>query len=273
MMSFLKFVGGVLLTSLLVIVSIARIAFEVIGASTAPDDFATLKQRMPTIANWLFTTPWPVPTAIMLLLAVAAGWLLWSATRKATEDEIEAHPHPTLAQVEALIAQKIAEIPPIEFPPPPEVPSAPPALKTLVRHKEVMAVTDHIIANEKRALAEKLIALFEEAKARQDKNPNTEIRFGGLGEPLRNYHAKMGLLGLDGTVMHKEHERIRAEVMGDAKYFMVEAGEPFSNGERKRQYHIARRFLDYLIAQAKQESYPYDPTRLLSKLNPGHSLT
>ena len=82
-MTYLKIFGGILFTALLVLIGLVRLGFEIIGASTAPDDFALLKQRMPKVLEWLFTTPWPVPALLMILIAALAAWLLISGTRKA----------------------------------------------------------------------------------------------------------------------------------------------------------------------------------------------
>lgn len=104
-MSLLKFFGGVLLTAALVLFGLVRIAFEIIGASTAPEDFEALKARMPSVLNWLFTTPWWAPTLLFIGLAALAAYLLRSATQEATSEEIEAHPHLSRDEIVELIRQ------------------------------------------------------------------------------------------------------------------------------------------------------------------------
>lgn len=104
-MSLLKFFGGVLLTAALVLFGLVRIAFEIIGASTAPEDFEALKARMPSVLNWLFTTPWWAPTLLFIALAALAAYLLRSATQEATSDEIEAHPHLSRDEIIELVKQ------------------------------------------------------------------------------------------------------------------------------------------------------------------------
>jgi hypothetical protein len=87
-MTYLKILGGLLLAVLLLLITLFRIGFEIIGASTAPDDFALLKQRMPNVLEWLFTTPWPVPSALLIGIAALAAWLLVTGTRKAANEGV-----------------------------------------------------------------------------------------------------------------------------------------------------------------------------------------
>lgn len=80
-MRFLKVAGGVLATVVVVLLAVVRIAFEIIGASTAPDDFGQLQERMPKVLAWFFTTPWIVPTLLLFALAALAAWLLVTGLR------------------------------------------------------------------------------------------------------------------------------------------------------------------------------------------------
>lgn len=109
--SIFRFVVGVILTTFSVVLIVSRLAIEVIGASTAPDDFAALKQRMPRIAEWFFTTPWWVPSLLMVAMAVTAGWLLWSTAKTTTKKAIEENPHPSTREVQEMIAEALSLAP------------------------------------------------------------------------------------------------------------------------------------------------------------------
>lgn len=102
-MPFIKIIAGILFAVAVATFSLARLAFEIIGASTAPDDFEALKGRMPAVLEWLFTTPWIVPTLLVIAVAVGAAWLLISGTKEATADEIDTHPHLNEAEIVRLI--------------------------------------------------------------------------------------------------------------------------------------------------------------------------
>ncbi|MHC2017322.1 hypothetical protein [Methylobacterium sp. CM6247] len=52
----------------------AKAAVTLIGASTVGDDFEQLLERLPQWANWLFSTPWWVPT---LFAGILTGFLIW----------------------------------------------------------------------------------------------------------------------------------------------------------------------------------------------------
>ena len=110
-MAYLKIFGGIVLTALLILIGLARTIFEIIGASTAPDDFTLLKQRMPKLLEWLFTTPWMVPTILLVLIAFLAAWLLVSGTKKAATEgiaEAEIQNHISEDDVRAIVAEQIA---------------------------------------------------------------------------------------------------------------------------------------------------------------------
>ncbi len=65
------------LVATLTIFALARIALEVIGATTAPEDFSLLMGRVLAMLSWLFSTPWWVATAILVLLVGAAAYLFY----------------------------------------------------------------------------------------------------------------------------------------------------------------------------------------------------
>ena len=52
----------------------ARLMLE---AVTSPDDYEVLKQRLPNWVDWLFSTPWWVPSLLMALLTLAVIWFAW----------------------------------------------------------------------------------------------------------------------------------------------------------------------------------------------------
>jgi hypothetical protein len=89
MKNIIQILGGLLLTALFLMFALARIAFEIIGASTAPDDFALLQERMPAMTDWLFSTPWWVPTILLFGMCTGGAWLIWSGTRRTASEEIQ----------------------------------------------------------------------------------------------------------------------------------------------------------------------------------------
>lgn len=109
--SILRFFGGVLLAAFIVIVTLARLAIEIVGASTTPDDFALLKQRMPAMFSWLFSTPWWVPTALLFGASGAAAWLIWSGTKRAAAHEMQEHDALDEQTIAAIIESRLAQIP------------------------------------------------------------------------------------------------------------------------------------------------------------------
>lgn len=107
MKSLLKILAGMVLTVLVTVLLVARIVLDIIGYTTAPDDFELLQQRMPSILEWLFSTPWWVSALFQLAIVMPAAWLLISGTRRATADEIEEHPGFDREAIMAMIESKI----------------------------------------------------------------------------------------------------------------------------------------------------------------------
>lgn len=112
--SIVRFFGGVVLAAFIVIVTLARLAIEVVGASTTPDDFALLKQRMPAMLSWLFSTPWWVPTALLFGASGAAAWLIWSGTKRAAKHEMQEHDALDEKAIAAMIESRLTQLPPPE---------------------------------------------------------------------------------------------------------------------------------------------------------------
>ena len=54
-----------------------KVAVTLIGASTVGDDFNQLVERLPKWAEWLFSTPWWVPTILATVLTCFLIWLSW----------------------------------------------------------------------------------------------------------------------------------------------------------------------------------------------------
>lgn len=50
---------------------------DFIGYTTAPEDFEGIQQKMPDALEWLFSTPWWVPSLFMLALLCVVIWGLW----------------------------------------------------------------------------------------------------------------------------------------------------------------------------------------------------
>ena len=57
--------------------AIAQNLLAFLGATTADDDLRNLIARLPRWAEWLFSTPWWVPTALAILLTFFLIWLSW----------------------------------------------------------------------------------------------------------------------------------------------------------------------------------------------------
>ncbi len=62
----------------------ARLMFDFLGYTTAPEDFEALQVRLPKVFDWLFSTPWWVPSITMLALTGLVVWVCWPR-RIATE--------------------------------------------------------------------------------------------------------------------------------------------------------------------------------------------
>ena len=104
-MNYFKLIAGILVTLFIGIFGIMRIAVEAIGWTTTPDDLDALIKKMPAMFRWLFATPWPVPTLIIVALAAFAAWLLWSGTKKTVSDEMADQAGLTEEDVKRLIAE------------------------------------------------------------------------------------------------------------------------------------------------------------------------
>ena len=110
-MGLLRLIGGVLAALFATVAALGLLALELVGLSTAPDDFALLLERLPKVMAWLLTTPAIVPTLILVAVAVGGAYLIWSGTRKTTSAEIDRHPGLSESQIVALIEQHQAELP------------------------------------------------------------------------------------------------------------------------------------------------------------------
>jgi hypothetical protein len=57
--------------------AIVRLALDWIGRSTVVDDYNQLVERLPNWLEWLFTTPWWVPSGLATILTVILIWAIW----------------------------------------------------------------------------------------------------------------------------------------------------------------------------------------------------
>lgn len=88
----------------------ARMMLDIVGYTTAPDDYALLKQRLPKMFEWLFSTPWWVPSLLMVVLVALSAWLIVSGTKKATAEEIADHPGLSEEAIATLIDARLPSL-------------------------------------------------------------------------------------------------------------------------------------------------------------------
>ena len=60
----------------------ARFMLDFIGYTTAPEDFDALQGKLPKIVDWLFSTPWWVPSLTMVVLTGLVVWVSWPRTER-----------------------------------------------------------------------------------------------------------------------------------------------------------------------------------------------
>ena len=60
----------------------ARLMLDFIGYTTAPEDFETLQGKLPKVVDWLFSTPWWVPSLTMLGLTALVVLVSWPRTER-----------------------------------------------------------------------------------------------------------------------------------------------------------------------------------------------
>lgn len=139
MKSFVQTVAGIAVAALVAILFGARIMLDLIGYTTAPDDFALFQQRLPQVLDWLFSTPWWVPSILMAGLIALAAWLLVSGTKRAVKEEVEDQSGLNREQVEEIVAAAMPRLP--EQPPIPDIEGL---LKPL--RDEIQGVTANMIS-------------------------------------------------------------------------------------------------------------------------------
>ncbi|WP_155806034.1 hypothetical protein [Erythrobacter litoralis] len=108
MKSIIKLIAGIAFTVLVSVYLVTRFMLDIIGYTTAPDDFELLQKRMPSMLEWLFSTPWWVAALFQAGIIALAAWLIISGTRRAAADEIDEHISLDRDQVFALIDSKLA---------------------------------------------------------------------------------------------------------------------------------------------------------------------
>lgn len=250
-MQLLKIIGGVAVTIILIVLGLVRLAFEVIGASTAPDDFQQLQDRMPKIMAWLFTTPWPVPTLLFVVLTALAGWLLWSGARKTAQEAVTVTPD----EIRAMIAEAVGSV---EVPPQSPLPNFSEwqtrivnelgpridTLNTLVRNRTdrlwdalypALEAEKFIRAKEAMAIVEKELETTEQAIARSGAKPSfdRDARTSMYTEHAYNFLSRIGEPGQPySDHLQKRHSAIRA----DAEYLNIAENEKgvWPDGKEKR---------------------------------------
>lgn len=50
---------------------------DFLGYTTAPEDFEAVQEQLPKAIDWLFSTPWWVPSLTMVLLTGLVIWVSW----------------------------------------------------------------------------------------------------------------------------------------------------------------------------------------------------
>ena len=62
----------------------ARLMLDFLGYTTAPEDFGAAQEKLPKVIDWLFSTPWWVPSLTMVLLTGLVIWVClpreWTST-------------------------------------------------------------------------------------------------------------------------------------------------------------------------------------------------
>ena len=265
-----QIVGGIVLSALLFVWSVINVGVYLIGLSTTPDDYEALIGSMPTFTRWLVGTPWWVPSALMLAAFILAGWLIYRGAVLAGRKEVEAHPHPTESRVGELITlsetsmteklnEALAEMS-ASFPSPSTAPiSLPPSIDQVV---SVVGQT------ERAKFASQLQDRVSQLLIQQEAAPNDPIRFGGMSSPLRFYEEDWRLIGTDVEEMRAFFANKETQIMGDASYFLIQDGEPFTSGDTKRQYHKDRQKLEYLLARSLEASVPPNSRNFLMAFSP-----
>ena len=67
---------GLVFWLLLALLAGARAMLDLLGYTTAPEDFEGLRKKLPQVLDWLFSTPWWVPAVSLLMLTLFMGWAL-----------------------------------------------------------------------------------------------------------------------------------------------------------------------------------------------------
>lgn len=242
-MALAKILGGILLGTLALVFSLTRVAFEILGASTSPDDFILLKQRMPTVMNWLVTTPWQVPTLLLVLIAVASAFLLWSGTRAATSATIDGHAVLTVDRVQQLIREaKIEEQEAAN--------SQMSLLQAEIRRlqsqadgqKDILRIVAASLGAPRPIAA--LTEVLREVEGIRELPAGTPVRpeWEGTLSPERGLSTRIrGLLSDDQwSDLAAKIESDRSRILGDAKYLIMTREEKslFDGADQKREYYL-----------------------------------
>lgn len=112
MKTLLKTAAGIVLAIVVFLFFAVRVVLDAIGYTTTPDDWALLQARWPKMLEWLFSTPWWVPSLFMAGVTGLASWLLWSGLRGVAATPALDAPQPvTRADVTAMLAERLDSLP------------------------------------------------------------------------------------------------------------------------------------------------------------------
>lgn len=242
MNNLLRFFAGVLLSALIVIVTIARLAVEVIGASTTPDDFSLLKQRMPAMLSWLFSTPWPVPTAFLVVASAAAAWLIWTGTKHAAAHEMEEHDALNLETITALIDDRLVALQEGQA-----ITRGTGALPDSPAHlnrpdDRLELLLDFVALPEKQKILHALCTRIDEMVQLHNRQ---ELK-GDPREPhwllqeIAGMPKRLALFGADEEAIKREVSEKLDEIKKDSQYFHIMPYEEgrYVSGPAKRHWHL-----------------------------------
>ena len=70
----------------------ARLMLDGLGYTTAPEDYVALQEKLPKVLDWLFSTPWYVPSLTMLAFTGLVIWICWPKTSKISVTDLPFDP-------------------------------------------------------------------------------------------------------------------------------------------------------------------------------------
>jgi hypothetical protein len=209
---------------------VCKAAITVIGATTTPDDYALLVARMPKFMNWLFATPWPVPTLVFLSVCALSAWLFWSGTRKTVEDEIASHPHLSPEMIREIVADALAQQPQPEVRQPSRENRNLDAVVGYLRGIELIKIH--------KQLEDGIEVIWNDFCDPQGKDMNAGW---AIRERFNSFESKLGILGIDVAALRERTSVEETRITADAAYLTLlndSEKESFANGYEKRNWYI-----------------------------------